>query len=120
MLNDVTFYTRVISIVGDILKVEASGVGLGDLAFVEDRIGDRSLAQVIEIRGRNVSLQVFTGGKGLSTDARVQFLGHPFQVTYSENILGRIFDGSGEPVDGGPELISDPHIPIVGPSVNPV
>lgn len=120
MLNELTFYTNVLSIVGDILKVEASGVGLGDLAYVEDRWGDRSLAQVIELRGQEVSLQVFTGGKGISTDARVQFLGHPFEVTYSDNILGRIFDGAGRPVDNGPGLAGDAHIPIGGPSVNPV
>ena len=47
---------------------------------------------------------MFAGAKGLSTDARVHFLGHPFQVTYSENILGRVFNGSGGPMDGKPEL----------------
>ncbi|TWU08813.1 V-type sodium ATPase subunit B [Symmachiella macrocystis] len=120
MLDELTFFTRVLSIVGDILKVRAKNIGLGDLAVVENWDGDRSLAQVIEIQEDEVSLQVFTGGKGLSTEARVQFLGHASQVTYSENVLGRVFDGAGEPIDGGPLLGGDPRVEIGGPSVNPV
>lgn len=120
MLDDLTFYTHILSIVGDIIKVRAKHTGLGDLAVVENWDGERSLAQVIAIEKDEVSLQVFTGGKGLSTEARIQFLGHPSQVTFSENILGRVFNGAGEPVDGGPSLKGDPRVEIGGPSVNPV
>ena len=120
MLRELTYYTRVLSIVGDILKVRARDVGLDDLAVVENVDGVRSLAQVIGLNHDEVSLQVFSGGKGLSTDARVQFLGHASQVIYSQNILGRIFDGAGTPIDGGPSLQSDARIEIGGPSVNPV
>ncbi len=120
MFDELKFYTRVLSIVGDILKVRAENAGMGDLAVVENFDGDRSLAQVIEIQGDQVSLQVFTGGKGLSTEARVQFLGHASEVIYSDNILGRVFDGTGTPIDGGPALRSDPRIEVGGPSVNPV
>ncbi len=119
MLRSITNYTRVLSIVGDILIVRASGIGLGELATVENWDREISLAQVIEIQKDAVSLQVFTGGKGLSTEARVRFLGHPSQVIYSENILGRVFDGAGRPIDGGPELKNDPHIAVGGPTVNP-
>lgn len=120
MLNHLTFYTHILSIVGDIIKVRAQQVGLGDLAVVENQDGERSLAQVIEIQNDEVSLQVFTGGKGLSTEARIQFLGHPSEVNFSENILGRVFTGAGEPSDGGPSLKGDPRVEIGGPSVNPV
>lgn len=120
MLQHLTYFTNVLSIVGDIIKIRASGIGLGDLGVVETPDGDHSLAQVIEIQGDHVSLQVFTGGKGLSTDVRVRFLGHASQVTYSENILGRVFDGAGRPIDGGPALRGDPKIEIGGPSVNPM
>ncbi|MCA9010253.1 MAG: V-type ATP synthase subunit B [Planctomycetaceae bacterium] len=119
MISDLVRHTRVLAIVGDILKVRGSGVGFGDLAIVENRDGRRSLAQVIELERDVVSLQVFSGGKGLSTQARVTFLGHPTQVTYSPNILGRVFRGSGKPMDGGPDLTNEPTIPIGGPSVNP-
>jgi V/A-type H+-transporting ATPase subunit B len=112
-------YTRIISIVGDILTVRARHIGLGDLAIVENWDGEQSLAQVVQLRRDEVALQVFTGGKGLSTGAKVRFLGHPMQVAYSPNILGRVFSGAGEPIDGGPHLDSDPHLPVGGPSVNP-
>ncbi len=120
MLQDLTYYTDVLGIVGDILTVRAKDVGFGDLAVVENWNGETSLAQVIELEDDSVSLQVFTGGKGLSTEARVRFLGHPFQVPYSTNILGRVFNGAAETIDGGPELFDDPRIDVGGPSVNPV
>jgi len=119
MIPELVRYTRVLSIVGDILKIRAKDVGLGDLAVVENWDGEKSLAQVIEIQRDEVSLQVFAGGKGLSTEAKVRFLGHPSRVTYSPNILGRVFNGAGEPIDGGPTLIDDPRVDVGGPSVNP-
>ena len=119
MFDELTYYTHVLSIVGDILKIRARDVGLGDMAVVENWDGETSLAQVIEIQRDEVSLQVFTGGKGLSTEARVRFVGHPTQVTYSDNILGRVFDGAGAPIDGGPILAGDPRVDTGGPSVNP-
>ena len=119
MIPDLVRHTSVVAIVGDILKVRATGVGFGDLAVVENWDKRRSLGQVIELERDVVSLQVFSGGKGLSTRAKVRFLGHPTQVTYSPNILGRVFRGSGVPLDGGPDLSNEPSIPIGGPSVNP-
>lgn len=112
-------YTKVISVVGDILTVRADDVGLGDLAVVENWDGERSLAQIVEIQRDHVSLQVFSGGKGLSSDTKVHFLGRSIQVKYSPNILGRVFDGVGQPVDGGPWLGDDRRVNAGGPSVNP-
>ena len=120
-------YSRILEIVGDILKVQvpepAAGqpplVRLSDLAVVEEAGGRSSLAQVINANRDTVSLQVFQGTKGISTRATVRFLGHPMQVTYSGNILGRVFGGAGEPKDSGPALDMDPKVDIGGPSVNP-
>ena len=120
MIPDLMRHTQVLAIVGDILKVRASGIGFGDLAVVENWDGRTSLGQVIELERDVVSLQVFTGGKGLSTRAKVKFLGHPMHVTYAPSILGRVFRGSGVPMDGGPDLSNEPAIPIGGPSVNPM
>lgn len=120
MFDELFVHTKVLSIVGDILTIRASDVGLSELAIVESENGDRSLAQVTEIQQDRVSLQVFAGGKGLSTDCRVRFLGHPARVPYTPNILGRIFNGVGEPIDGGPALDEAPRIDVGGPSVNPV
>ena len=118
--RDLLRYTRATAIVGDILKLRARDVGLGDMAVVELAEGEESLAQVIQLEGDEVSLQVFGGGKGLTTDATVRFLGHPTQVTYSPFILGRVFRGDGEPMDGGPNLAGDRQVDVGGPSVNPV
>jgi len=112
-------YTKVFSIVGDILTIRATDVGLGDLAIVENWDGQKSLAQVVEIQGEEVSLQVFVGSKGLSSDSKVYFLGRSVQVTFSPNIIGRIFDGVGRPIDGGPRLGDDRRVEVGGPSVNP-
>lgn len=119
MIPDLVRHTHVLAIVGDILKVRAAGIGFGELAVIENWDGRTSLGQVVELDGDVVSLQVFTGGKGLSTRAKVRFLGHPMQVTYSPNILGRIFRGSGAPMDRGPDLSNEPAIGVGGPSVNP-
>jgi V/A-type H+-transporting ATPase subunit B len=88
--------------------------------MVEDSSGFKSLARVIKIDREQVSLQVFAGTKGLTTQASVRFLGHPMRVTYSSNILGRVFRGDGTPFDTGPSLKDDPGIEIDGPSANPV
>ena len=64
MLGQLTYFTKVLSIVGDIIKIRAKGIGLGDLALVENWDGERSLAQVIEIQQDEASLQVFPGGRG--------------------------------------------------------
>jgi V/A-type H+-transporting ATPase subunit B len=113
-------YTRATAIVGDILKIRATDIALGTMAIVDTPDGEQSLAQVIELRGDEVSLQVFAGGKGLSTEATVRFLGHATQVTCSPNILGRVFRGDGRPIDGGPDLVGDRRVEVGGPSVNPV
>jgi len=127
MTLELVRYSRVLEIVGDILKVhvpeadkdKGAVVRLGDLAVLEEEEGHRSLAQVINIHRDAVSLQVFTGTKGVSTGSTVTFLGHPMQVTYSSNVLGRVFDSTGKPIDGGPDLSMDPKVNIGGPSVNP-
>jgi V/A-type H+-transporting ATPase subunit B len=120
ILTELLRYTRATAIVGDILKIRARDIGLGDLAIVEMPDGEQSPAQVIQLEGDEVSLQVFGGGRGLSTRAKVRFLGHPTRVTCSQNILGRVFRGDGQPMDGGPDLSGDRQVDIGGPSVNPV
>ncbi|NCA68918.1 MAG: V-type ATP synthase subunit B [Sphingobacteriia bacterium] len=126
MSQSLVRYSKVVAIVGDLLKVAvppAAGMGqpvaFGDLGLVEDPSGFNSLARVIKIERELVSLQVFAGTKGLSTRASVRFLGHPMRVTYSSNVLGRVFRGDGTPLDTGPSLAQDPKIEIDGPSVNP-
>ncbi len=110
-------YSKIESIAGNVISVRAEGVRYNDLATVSSRHGE-SLANVIRLDGDRVSLQVFSGGRGVSTGDEVRFLGHPMEVSYSDNLLGRIFTGSGEPRDKGPGL-KENMIEIGGPSVNP-
>ena len=110
-------YTKIESIVGNVISVKADGVRSGDLAEVTTSTG-KSYANVIKLDGDLVSLQVFSGASGISTGDSVRFLGVPMRVSFSDNLLGRVFDGAGKPRDNGPEL-EDNMIPIGGPSVNP-
>jgi V/A-type H+-transporting ATPase subunit B len=107
-------------IVGDIVRLRARGVALGELASVRNLDGSVALARAVELDGEVVSLQVLSGAKGLSTDASVRFLGRPMRVPFSDNVLGRVLGGAGEPMDGGPRLDFEPAVDIGGPPVNPV
>ena len=110
-------YNRITNIAGNVISIQAEGVSNGELAVVTSR-NSTSTAQVIRIDGDKVSLQVFNGSRGVSTGDEVKFLGKEMQISSSEALLGRIFDGSGIPRDKGP-AISEDMIDIGGPSVNP-
>ncbi|MBP3927521.1 MAG: V-type ATP synthase subunit B [Clostridium sp.] len=106
-------YTKIESIVGNVVTVRAKDVRLGDLALVGD-----SYATVIKLNKDVVSLQVFAGAQGVGTSDPVRFLGRPMMVSFSDHLLGRVFDGAGVPRDHGPALTEN-MIPINGPSFNP-
>lgn len=110
-------YHRINNIAGNVITLEADGVANGELAEVQSAHGT-SLAQVIRLNGETVYLQVFAGSRGISTRDQVRFLGSQMQVSASEKLMGRIFDGSGTPRDNGPEL-KEELVDIGGPSVNP-
>ena len=110
-------YHRIIQISGNVITVEAENVAYNELAEVTSTRGV-SLAQVIRLDKGRVSLQVFAGSRGIATDSQVRFLGHPMQVSATDDLLGRIFSGNGSPRDNGP-VLKDNMIPIGGPSVNP-
>ena len=110
-------YTRVLQIAGNVITVSATGIAYGELAEVNTSRGP-SLAQVIKIQHDRVSLQVFAGARGIATNDEVRFLGHSMEVSFSSDLLGRIFNGSGVPRDKGPTLEGD-WVEIGGPSVNP-
>ena len=94
-------YHRVERITGSVIEIKAEGVAYRELAEVTSEYGS-SLAQVIRLDGDNVSLQVFAGARGVSTDAKVRFLGRTMGVAFSDALLGRIFTGTGNPRDNGP------------------
>ena len=110
-------YSKIESITGNVITVRAGDVRYGDLAEIDTQFGT-SLAEVICLQDNLVSLQVFAGGRGVSTGDEVRFLGTSMRVSFSDNLLGRVFTGSGDPRDKGPTLREN-LIPIGGPSVNP-
>ncbi|MDR3502594.1 MAG: V-type ATP synthase subunit B [Legionella sp.] len=121
-------YKNIREITGDILKVSVPVVSdaysievprLDDLALIHPSSGSTLLAQITNLEQDVVTLQVYGSTKGLSTDSSVTFLGHPMMVSYSANVLGRVFNGTGKPIDGGPNLDQDDKIPISTATVNP-
>lgn len=111
-------YNKISKIIGDIIVVEAQDVGYMELAQVITKNGV-SLASVIKLEEDKAYLQVFFGSRGVSTSDKVRFLGHRLRVPTGNNLLGRIFNAYGKPLDKGPSLF-DNLIEIGGPVVNPV
>jgi V/A-type H+-transporting ATPase subunit B len=106
-------YTHLQAITKATIVVKAQGVGNDELAMVGNR-----LAQVVRIIGDMVTLQVFSGTEGISTDTEVVFLGEPPTLKVSDELAGRFFDAYGKPIGGGTEVAGEKR-EIGGPSVNP-
>ncbi|MDQ2180200.1 V-type ATP synthase subunit B [Marinifilum sp. D714] len=107
-------HTKIEHITKATCSLRAEGVGYEEMASVDGR-----LAQVVKIEGDLITLQIFSGTEGISTDAEVIFLGHAPKLTVGEELSGRFFNAYGEPIDGGPD-VDGKEIEIGGPSVNPV
>ncbi|MCE5278006.1 MAG: V-type ATP synthase subunit B [Planctomycetaceae bacterium] len=112
------YFNQIMRIAGNVVTVAADNVGYEELAMIVSQRRS-SLAQVIHLESDQVSLQVFTGTQGISTSDRVRFLGRPMQVPFSDDLLGRVFDGSGRPRDGRADVVGD-MIEVARPAVNPV
>ena len=106
-------YTKIDNITKATVTLRATGVGNDELATVGGK-----LAQVVKIMGENVTLQIFAGTEGLSTDSEVVFHGEPPKLRVSDNLAGRFFNAYGEPLEGG-EIIEGEAREIGGPTVNP-
>jgi V/A-type H+-transporting ATPase subunit B len=112
------FYDEISQIAGNVVTVKAQGIGYDELAVITTDQGS-SLAQVIRLEDDQVSLQIFGGTEGVSTGDKIRFLGHSFEVPFSDALLGRVFDGSGRPRDGRPEVKAD-AVETGSPAVNPI
>ncbi len=96
------------------------GVALGDRVVIRDRGGRKRNGQVIRTSEAVVLVQVFEGTEGLDLENTwVRFLGEPFELPLSPDLLGRIFNGVGRPLDGRPPIISAHKRNVNGSSVNP-
>ena len=110
-------YHNIIHIAGNVITVEADNVAYNELAEITGSRGT-SLAQVIRLDRGKVALQVFAGSRGVSTQDQVRFLGREMQVSKSDALLGRVFNGRGAARDHKPD-ITDSMTDIGTPSVNP-
>ena len=106
-------YTHLSAITKATVSLEADGVSNDELALVAGR-----LAQVVKIKDKNITLQVFGGTEDIPTDAEVTFFGEPPSLNVSEDLAGRFFNAYGDPIDGGPAVEGEKR-QIGGPSVNP-
>ena len=106
-------YTHLTAITKATVTLEADGVTVDELALVAGR-----LAQVVKIKGRSITLQVFGGTEDIPTNAEVTFFGEPPALNVSDDLAGRFFNAYGEPIDGGPAVEGEKR-QIGGPSVNP-
>lgn len=111
-------YERIKDMRGNLITVNAQGVGLGDLARVDLKNGRSVFASVLRIDGDEVTLQVFQSTRGISTGDKVTFLSRQMQATYGDALLGRRLSGAGAPIDGGPEIVGE-AVNIGQPSFNP-
>lgn len=111
-------HDRINNMRGNLITVEAEDVGLGELARIDKRDGTHTFASVLRIENTSVTLQVFGGTRGIYTGDKVTFLYKQMGITFGSSILGRRLNGSGKPIDDGPEIMGR-EIPIGTPSFNP-
>jgi V/A-type H+-transporting ATPase subunit B len=107
-------YTKLTNITKATVTLNATEVGYDEMATVAGR-----LAQVVKIMRDEVTLQIFSGTEGVSTNAEVVFMGRPPQLKVSDDLGGRFFNAYGDPIDGGPQVEGEIR-DIGSPSVNPV
>jgi len=114
-------YLTVSNIVGPLLIVEKiEKVKYAELVEIETGDGEIRRGRVLDVSTERAIVQVFEGTAGLDVEkTRVRFLGRSERLGVSEDIIGRIFDGSGRPKDGGPAIIADKWLDINGAPINP-
>jgi V/A-type H+/Na+-transporting ATPase subunit B len=114
-------YKGVSQIHGPIIVVEnVQGVGYDEIVSVRTPDGEIRLGVVIEVTQKAVTVQVFEGTTGLSpSETRTRFLGRPLEVPVSTEMLGRIMDSFGEPIDGHPRFFNEDKRDVNGFPLNP-
>lgn len=115
-------YKSVTEVVGPLMAVEGvQGVTYEELVDIELQTGERRRGRVIEIDGDKAMVQIFEGSTGINLpDTSVRFLGRPLELGVSPDMIGRVFDGLGIPMDDGPKIIPKQRIDINGTPINPV
>jgi len=106
---------------GPIIVVEGgANVSYDEVVEIQDSRGQLRRGRVLEVGEGYAVVQAFAGSTGLSIDGtRVRFLGTTLHIPVAEEMLGRIFDGLGNPIDGGPEPLTDHYADVNGQPINP-
>lgn len=114
-------YRTIHEISGPLMVVEGvEGVGYDELAEIRMADGGRRLCRVLEVDGSRAVVQLFESSAGIRLNqAGVRFLGHPLQLGVSKDMLGRVFSGMGEAIDGGAPLLCEEYLDINGQPMNP-
>ena len=114
-------YTTVSEVSGPLMVVEGvEGVAYNEIVEIEAPTGEHRRGQVLEVKDDVAVVQVFEGTTDLNTlNTKVRFTGETAKIGVSKDMMGRIFDGTGKPIDGGPEIIPDKELDINGNPMNP-
>ena len=115
-------YKTVSEVVGPLMLVQGvEGVSFDELVDIEMQTGERRRGRVIEIAEDRAMVQLFEGSTGINLKSTsVRFLGRPLELGVSEDMIGRAFNGLGEPIDNGPSIIPEEKRDVNGTAINPV
>ena len=114
-------YRTISEVAGPLMLVKGvEGVAYNELGEIELKSGERRRCRVLEIDGTNVLVQLFESGAGINlAESKIRFLGKQMELAVSEDMLGRVFDGLGRPIDGGPSIIPEKRVDVNGVPMNP-
>ncbi|ELZ51269.1 V-type ATP synthase subunit B [Halorubrum coriense DSM 10284] len=113
-------YQTITEISGPLVYAEVDeAIGYDEIVEIETAQGETLRGQVLESSEDVVAIQVFEGTSGIDRDASVRFLGETMKMPVTEDLLGRVLDGSGRPIDDGPEIVPEERQDIVGAAINP-
>ncbi len=114
-------YRTIQEVAGPLMMVRGvSEVTYDELGEIELSSGERRRCKVLEIDGSNALVQLFESSAGINLqDSKVRFLGRSMELGVSEDMLSRVFDGLGRPIDGGPEILPEFRRDINGLPMNP-
>ncbi|WP_459193707.1 ATP synthase subunit B [Halosimplex sp. J119] len=113
-------YQTITEISGPLVHVETDEpIGYDEIVEIETGDGETRRGQVLDSSSDHVAIQVFEGTEGIDMDSSVRFLGETMKMPVTEDLLGRVLDGSGNPIDGGPDIVPDERRDIVGAAINP-
>ena len=113
-------YQTITEISGPLVYAEVDeAIGYDEIVEIETAQGETLRGQVLESSEGVVAIQVFEGTSGIDQNASVRFLGETMKMPVTEELLGRVLDGSGRPIDDGPEIVPEERQDIVGAAINP-